>query len=69
MRLVMFARISRCPENRSSYLPFEENHAQTKCANLTTETVFKLLNLYSIGNVNCVTLNAQTLRCTQIYTV
>jgi len=41
MRLVMFVRISRCPEYRSSYLPFEENHAQTKCANLTTETVFK----------------------------
>ena len=41
MRLVMFVRISRCPEYQSSYLPFEENHAQTKCANLTTETVFK----------------------------
>ena len=40
MRLVMFVRISRCPEYQSSYLPFEENHAQTKCANLTTETVF-----------------------------
>ena len=40
MRLVMFVRISRCPENQSSYLPFEENHAQTKCANLTTESVF-----------------------------
>jgi len=41
MRLVMFVRISRCPEYWSSYLPFEENHAQTKCAKLTTETVFK----------------------------
>jgi len=45
MRLVMFVRISRCPEYQSSYLPFEENHAQTKCANLTTETVFKLPSL------------------------
>jgi len=42
MRLVMFVRIPRCPEYQSSYLPFEENHAQTKCANLTTETVFKV---------------------------
>jgi len=33
MRLVMFVRTSRCPEYRSSYLPFEENHAQIKCAN------------------------------------
>ena len=41
MRLVMFVRIPRCPEYQSSYLPFEENHAHTKCANLTTETVFK----------------------------
>jgi len=41
MRLVMFVRISRRPEYQSSYLPFEENRAQTKCANLTTETVFK----------------------------
>ena len=37
----MFVRILRRPEYQSSYLPFEENHAQTKCANLTTETVFK----------------------------
>jgi len=42
MRLVMFVRISRCPEYQSSYLPLEENHAQTNCANLTTETVFNL---------------------------
>jgi len=42
MRLVMFVRISRCPEYQSSYLPFEENHEQTKCANLTTETVFNI---------------------------
>jgi len=41
MRLVMFVRTSHCPEYRSSYLPFEENHAQNKCANLTTEIVFK----------------------------
>jgi len=41
MRLVMFVRTSRCPEYRSSYLPFEENHAQNKCANLTTKIVFK----------------------------
>ena len=50
MRLVMFVRISRCPEYYSSYLPFEENHAQTKCAKLTTETVFKC-NLKIIENL------------------
>jgi len=44
MRLVMFVRTSRCPEYRSSYLPFEENNAQNKCANLTTEIVFKQNN-------------------------
>ena len=36
----MFVRTSRCPEYRSSYLPFEDYHAQKKCANLTTEIVF-----------------------------
>jgi len=45
MRLVMFVRISRCSEYRSSYLPFEDNHAQTKCANLTTEIVFKMWSI------------------------
>ena len=41
MRLVMFVRTSRCLEYRSSYLPFEENHAQNKCAKLTTKIVFR----------------------------
>jgi len=56
MRLVMCVRISRCPEYQSSYLPFEENHAQTKCANLTTETVFKsnvYVTLNAIGSFQC----------------
>jgi len=48
MRLVMFVRTSRCPEYRSSYLPFEENHAQKKCADLTTEIVFKLQGMLFI---------------------
>jgi len=65
MRLVMFVRISRCPEYQSSYLPFEENHAQTKCANLTTETVFNttrhlLRNLVSREGNIFITLNYQT---------
>jgi len=54
MRLVMFVRISRCPEYRSSYLPFEENHAQAKCANLTTEIVFKSLLKWFISDITIV---------------
>jgi len=52
MRLVMFVRTSRCPEYRSSYLPFEDYHAQKKCANLTTEIVFNMGIMTSIKHAH-----------------